>query len=68
MDPLYALRTQGMGGTRLTPPPPRTFLPSRTTSMPNFVQIRPEVWIYIDNIHTHRDIALYLVEDSPKLP
>ena len=40
------------GGTGSNPPPPRTFPPSRTTSVPNFVPIRPAVWISIENRHT----------------
>ena len=32
--------------------------------MPNFVPIRPAVWISIENRHTHRqtDIALYVLD------
>ena len=36
--------------------PPRTFLPLRTTSVPNFVLIYAVVWILIEN--THSDIAV----------
>ena len=32
--------------------PPRTFQPSRTTSMPNYIPIRPKVWTSIKNTHT----------------
>ena len=33
--------------------PPRTFLPSRTTSMANFIAIHPVVWISIESKQTH---------------
>ena len=33
--------------------PPRTFLPSRTTYLPNFIKIHPAVWISIENIQIH---------------
>ena len=49
--PLYAPRTRGVGVPVRNPP--RTFPPSRTTSVPNFVPIRPAVWISIENRHTH---------------
>ena len=32
---------------------PRTFLPLRTTYVPNFIKIHPVVWISIENIHIH---------------
>ena len=32
--------------------PPRTFQPSKTTSMPNYIPIRPKVWTSIKNTHT----------------
>ena len=48
----------GVGGTRLNLPP------SRTTSVPNFIPIRPAVWISIENRHTdrHKHIALYILD------
>ena len=37
-------------------PPPRTFSPPRTTSLPNFIPIRPAVWISIENTQTVRHL------------
>ena len=48
----------GPGGWEvLGQPPPRTFLLSRTTYVPYFIQIRPAVRISIQNTH----IALYVL-------
>ena len=48
-DAPEAPHTQGVGGTRSTP---KNFQPSRTTSMPNYIPIRPKVWTSIKNTHT----------------
>ena len=50
LHPLLGSNTCGAGGTGLTP---RTFLPSRTTSMANFIAIHPVVWISIESKQTH---------------
>ena len=57
--PLYAPRTRGGGGTG-SKPPPRTFPPSRTTSMPNFVLIHPAVWN--KHTHTHCPLCIRLIQ------
>ena len=49
-------KVRGGGGYRVKPPQE----PSRTTSVPNFILIRPAVWISIENRHT--DIALYVLD------
>ena len=50
VPPLHTLYL-GVGGTGLIPP--RTFPPSRTTYLPNFIKIHPAVWISVKNIHIH---------------
>jgi len=39
---------------------PRTFLPSRTTSVPNFIAIRPAGRISIENTHTHKPTLSFI--------
>ena len=50
--PLHTLCTWWVGGTGLKHPP-RTFPPSGTTYMPNFIKIHPVVWISIESKHIH---------------
>ena len=59
-----SIETQGLIWYRVEPPPPKNLPPSRTTSVPNFILIRPAFWISIENRHTHRQthIALYVLD------
>ena len=41
------------GGGYWVETPPRNFLPSRTTYVPNFIKICPAVWISIENLNIH---------------
>ena len=52
------------GGGVLGQKKPKNLPPSRTTSMPNFVLIRPAIWISVENTQTHRHthIALYVLD------